>query len=666
MRRHRDGHLVVIATMAGACALAAARPCDAEDDGGKPKPEVSVQGLAAGQYAHVEGDHNKLLEDEGNVFNHGAGLESFLLGVKSPAGIVFDMGLSFFVPDHPEWTEIVAFGRIRKPGVWALRAGLEHGVVFTDDTIGSFASTDGAYPSMGLGKTVVKHWGHASLGFSITPCSCSKIDVLAEFIGFGGQEVPLMGSRSSRPASGTIFEYPGLWDLGEHSGGLTLDAIWLVGAVGLELLASYRFATIDDKLRTFRPWDGIEFTGTDEYHSKRMLHSVSAALSADIGVGLPVTGKLGYQFAFSQARPASVADTFGDVWRAEYSSSTFSVITHKLPVGIVLTPATGLGLRLHVVGSYRSGDAYRRMQSLSGDPPLPFGQHQLESDLHALAVREGLSVTYTGLVWLDVKLEQRMDVERRDLVRALFDTDGDAFDTTRSESLALMTIRNVAHALLRFRLARGLVLEARVGLWHVMQDDTIEDLVAWQQHGDRRAWTVKGQMKLKYRLSGKLSAWVLGEVSKSTRWRPDVRDVDEQWRFDMLGWSVGGGIRAMPAHWLSLYGGYTYTHGDYEVASAPLLGAWDPIVYRGRVHCAMAGFGLSPLDWLGIDGFYSLVLVQGSLDQVVHGFSAEARFKVYEEVRIGAGYLGRVFADDLIPEDDYAGHVFRIFVSGTF
>ena len=102
------------------------------------------------------------------------------------------------------------------------------------------------------------------------------------------------------------------------------------------------------------------------------------------------------------------------------------------------------------------------------------------------------------------------------------------------------------------------------------------------------------------------------------------------------------------------------------LSSAPVLGAWDPIVYRGRVHSAHVGFGLAPLDWLGVDGSYGLVIVKGSHDQVVHRFTVDARFRVYKEIRLGVGYLGRVFADDLIPEDDYAGHVFRILVSGAF
>ena len=67
-----------------------------------------------------------------------------------------------------------------------------------------------------------------------------------------------------------------------------------------------------------------------------------------------------------------------------------------------------------------------------------------------------------------------------------------------------------------------------------------------------------------------------------------------------------------------------------------------------------------------MDASYGLVLVEGSLDHVAHGFSAEVRFRVWREIRLGAGYMGRFFADGLHPDDDYAGHALRFVVTGRF
>ena len=46
--------------------------------------------------------------------------------------------------------------------------------------------------------------------------------------------------------------------------------------------------------------------------------------------------------------------------------------------------------------------------------------------------------------------------------------------------------------------------------------------------------------------------------------------------------------------------------------------------------------------------------------------SAETRFRVYKEIRLGVGYLGRLYTDEIFPEDDYSGHAFRLLLSGKF
>jgi hypothetical protein len=274
---------------------------------------------------------------------------------------------------------------------------------------------------------------------------------------------------------------------------------------------------------------------------------------------------------------------------------------------------------------------------------------------------ESLEISFTRLRWLDARLAQRLEFENRDLFRAVFNTlEDDGVDASVAEDVALRSLSTRLEALLRFRIVKGLVLSATVRYDHVLSDEVVEELVGWTPHGDSRLWNLTARLELRYRPGSKLTLWLQAGLveGRRSRLRADVLDVTRL--------TVLGGVRASPTGWLGLYGIYSYTHGDTEVGPMPILGDWDTRIYRGRIHAAQAGLILSPLPWLCIDAGYQLALVTGSLESAIHRMGAEARFKVWKDVRVGAGYLGRILDDGPAWDDGYSGHAIRVMVSGSF
>ncbi len=655
--------LLVAAAPAVAQEAPAAEEAPAEE---AKKSDVAISGLAFGQYVLTTGDRRKLLEDEGNRMRPGFLLDHLVLESAFENGQVLDLGFGVFVPDAPEHTDGWLLARLRKPGKWSLEASASRLTSYSDDSIGS---TDGAagYPSTGLGWDVARDRLDLGLGFAVMPADGLKLGLRVDYSNLVGWSVPLKGSALEL-AGGPVFEYPALWHDRDHRAGVVLDAGFHRGGLGLSLLAGYRFTAVDASLTAWRP---PAFDDTDAYERGRVIHHAFARLGATIAAADFLTLQGGYQFAFTHTQPAGTQDSVQTVLgvqrRIEYAGgSGIWAQSHTIPLGFLLRPAAGLGVRLHLKGSYAFGQGQRAATGYLGDTSTLVSDATLRSGHEAREFSEGLEASFSKLSWLDLKLRQRFEIEHRDFFKVLFDELDDGWDETRAEDAALMTIRNRVEALLRFRPAKGLVIEALASYRHVKQDELVEDLVDWISYGDAVSWNVDARIAVKYRMGPKLGLWASGRFFHGLRWRPEVVDAQEGYVFDATGWVASAGVRSTPLSWLSIYAAYSYTHGDYEVGSAALLGAWGPVVYRGRVHTVLAGLSLSPVDWLAMDAGYNLALVDGTSETVLHRINAEARFRVWKSLNLGVGYLGRIHDDEQVGNDAYGGHAVRALLSGAF
>lgn len=641
--------------------------------GEEPRDEgegLELSWLAHGQYVIEADDVRKMLEDDGNLMRSGFLLDHFLLTKHLGKGLVLDLGLRLNIPDEPKWVEALVQTDLRKPGRWHVWLEAKRSLTYFDDSIGSVDSTESLYPSHALGHDMVKRRDGFALGVSFTPCTCSRISLKVERLcTVHGHLVPLKGSQSPI-AGGFQFEYPSVWDVQQNRAGVTLDAVWSRGALELSLIGVYRFLRVDDVLNTWRPLDGMAFDGADLYQRARLIHSVRAMLGAELQVAAPFTIRGGYGFHYTHVRPLAARDEYADLflvpWRKEYGRGGGGAFTHTVPVGFLARPADGLDLRLRLVGAYSYGTMERFMVGYL-DPGVLASEGRLESGFESMKLTEGFEVSFTRIRWLDLRLRQRLELMNRDLFRVLYDTyEGDGIDTTTAEDVAFKTVRLGLESLVKFRLTRGLVLDARVRYRHAWQDDVVEFLLDWDRYGDSRAWKVDARLRLRWRLGRVVSLWASWILFKGQRWRPGVTEADTQYMHETLGATVTAGARAAPTGWLSLYAAYSYTHGDHVVGPAPLLGEWDSRFYRGRIHAFQAGFGISPCGWFGFDAGYQLALVDGSLENVLHRTSAEARFRVWKELHVGVGYLGRIYQDAIQSGDAYSGHAIRTLFSGTF
>ncbi|MBW2260500.1 MAG: hypothetical protein JRG91_00895 [Deltaproteobacteria bacterium] len=632
----------------------------------KEPHDVAIGALAYGQYVLTTGDRRKLLEDEGNRMRHGFLLDHLLLKSAFENGLVLDFGFGVFVPDAPEHTDGWLLARLRKPGKWSLKASASRLASYSDDSIGSTASAAG-YPSLGLGWDVAKERLDVGLAFSIKPAEGLKLGLSVDYSNILGREVPLKGSALDRPG-GPVFEYPAIWHDSDHRGAVMLDAAYHKGGFGISLLAGYRFTSIDATLKAWRP---PAFDDTDGYERARVIHHAFARLGTTIAAADFLTIQGGYHFSFSHTQPGtsqdSVQSVFGTQRRIEYAKGPgISLQSHTIPLGFLLRPAAGLGVRLHLKGSYAFGEGRRTAAGYLGDTSTLVSDVTLRSGIEAKEFSEGLEASFSKLSWLDLKVRQRFEIEHKDLFKVLFDDLEDGWDETRAEDTALLTIRNRVEAILRFRPVKGLIIEAVASYRHVKQDEMVEDLIDWISYGDAVSWNVDARLAVKYRLGPKLRLWISGRFFHGLRWRPEVTDAGTGYVYDTTGWVASGGVRSMPLAWLSLHAAYSYTHGDYEVGRAALLGAWGPILYQGRIHTVIAGFSLNPLDWLALDASYNLALVDGTAQSVLHRINAEARFRLWKSLHLGVGYMGRIHDDEQFGNDAYGGHAVRALFSGAF
>ncbi len=636
----------------------------AEDAAPAPKPKAwTLDFTAHGGYVPTTGDEGKLLEDEGNLMNHGFLLDSLRYHHVLGSGLVLDLASSVVVPASPEWTESWLDLRLRKPARWAITLGFQRTVSFFDDSIGSPVAS-GLYPEADLGRTLFKSYDRLSLGFVFTPCTCSRIRVALDYAWIGGEEVPLKGSVAWA-GDGPVFSYPALWSDDRHTGGILVDAAWRKGGLGIAFTGSYRFGLIDDKLTAWRPLDGSSFDGTDVLGRHTFMEVASARLGLDLAPIDAIRIGSAYVFAFSHSKPASGADTFGDAYRNEFHGKAGAgAWAHRFPLGILVNPVDGLALRLHLVGGFSGGDAVRRMTALAGDPGTAFAAFTMKSGSHARFLNEALSISVDKPSWLDLGLTQRLEIEGNDLFKAMIDTLDDGIAETRVEDIALTTIRNEVGADLGFRIVRGLILEAEASFAHTWQDEKIEALVDWMPYGGVRAWNLEAKLELKYRLPRVMTLVVGGRFFTGKKWRTEASA--DGTGYDTMGWTIHGGVTATPASWIALHALYSYTSGDYELSPAPLLGDLVPVRYEGRIHSLASWVGITPLGWLGFDLGYQLSLVDGTVSTAVHRMSFEARFKVHGSVEIGLGYLGRIYLDEQVQDDEYGAHAIRAVISGSF
>ncbi|MBW2260507.1 MAG: hypothetical protein JRG91_00930 [Deltaproteobacteria bacterium] len=637
-------------------------PAGQEDGSG-----LTVSWLAAGQYVLVKGDRRKLLDDDAVLMASGFLLEHFHLAMLLDGGLALDLAAGLIIPENPSWSEMFVLTRFGKPGRWRIWTDVSRALSFSDDSIGSAESAGAWYPSHSLGRDLWKSRHDLQVGATIMPGTGSRISLVLDFSSVHGNVVPLKGSEYVAPAAGYVFEYPALWDLGRRRGGVKLDGVWSRGGLGLSFNYAYRYMTVDDALTAWRPLDGTAFDGTDVYARQRTIHTVLAGLGAELQVARPLSIAGGYQFAYAFSGPKAARDAFGTASRVEYGSSGHAVFSHKVPLGFLVRLARGLDLRLRFVGAYSYGKTERTAQGLVGDPGSVVSQSRLASGVESKKFVESFELAWTGVRWLDIKFKQRLELDDRDLFRVFYDVyDADGVDTTVAEDVAFKTLRLRIASLVKFKIVKGLVLDARVRYAQSWQDDVVEYLRGWTPYGDSRMWNVDARLRLRYRLSSLLSLWTSGRFFKGARWRPGVTAVDAGFDVDITGFSVSGGVRAAPCGWLTLYASYSFTFGDYEIGPAPLMNAWRNIGYSGRIHTAQAGFGLAPLSWFELAGGYHLVYVDGTLEHQIHRMGAEVRFRVRDGVHLGVGYLGRIFSDGRLAEDGYSAHGLRALVAGSF
>ncbi len=623
--------------------------------------------LAHGQYVLLQGDRRKLLEDEGTLMTSGLLLDHFRFSGRLPGGLVLDLAAGLAIPERPSWSELFVLTRVGQPGLWSAWTDASRALSFSDDSIGSADGAAGLYPSHALGRDLWKSRHDLQAGLSLTPTTGSRIELVLDFSSAIGHAVPLKGSEQVLPAAGYVFEYPALWDVGRRSGGVRLDLAWSRGGLALSFTGAYRFIGVDDALTAFRPLDGTAFDGTDVYARRRMIHALSAGLGAELRIAPAFSIAGGYRFAYVLSNPKAAQDAFGTASRVEYAGTGHATFSHAVPLGFLVRPAAGLDLRLRFLGATSHGTAERRATELMGEPGAVIAQSRLASGVESKKFVQSLELAWTGLEWLDLKLRQRLELDDRDLFRVLYDVyEADGVDATVAEDVAFKTVRLRVAMLAKFKIVKGLVLDARVLHVQSWQEDVIEFLRDWTPHGDSRGWSVEAKLRLRYRLASVLSLWVSGRFFSGARWRPDVTAVDAGYDSEVAGFSVAGGVRAAPAGWLTLYASYSFTLGDHEIGPAPLMDAWQGLSYSGRIHAAQAGFGLAPLSWLEVTGGTQLVLVDGTLQHRIHRMGAEARFRVWKGVHLGVGYLGRITRDDLLSNDAYSAHAFRALIAGSF
>jgi opacity protein-like surface antigen len=628
---------------------------------------LELSWLAAGQYVLVQGDRRKLLEDEGTLMTSGFLLDHFRFSQRFANGLVLDLAAGLIIPERPSWSELYVLTRFGQPGLWRIWTDVSRALSFADDSIGSAGSASGLYPSHALGRDLWKSRHDLLAGLSLMPGTGSRIDLVLDFSSAIGHAVPLKGSAYVVPASGYVFEYPALWDVGRRRGGVHLDLLWSKGGLALSFAGAYRFLSVDDALTAWRPLDGTAFDGTDVYARRRVIHTVSAGLGAELQIARSFAIAAGYQVVYAFSNPKAVQDAFGTASRVEYGGGGHSVFSHKVPLGFLVRPARGLDLRLRFLGAYSYGKTEREASGFVGDPGTVVSESQLASGVESKKFTESFELAWTGVRWLDVKLQQRFELDDRDLFRVLYDVyEADGTDLTMAEDVALKTLRLRVASLVKFKIVKGLVLDARVRYLQSWQEDVVEYLRDWTPHGDSRMWNVDARLRLRYRLASFLSLWASGRFFTGARWRPDVTDLDAGYDAQVMGFTVSGGVRAAPAPWLTLYASYSFTKGDHEVGPAPLMDAWESIGYSGRIHAAQAGFGLVPLSWFELTGGYQLVLVDGTIEHRIHRMGAEARFRVWKGLHLGVGYLGRIYDDEQLGDDGYSAHALRALVAGSF
>ncbi len=638
-------------------------PARAQEEESTPVPGW----LAHGQYVLLEGDRRKLLEDDGTLMTSGFLLDRFSFSGQLPGGLVLDLAAGLVIPERPSWSEMFVLARVGEPGLWRVWSDVSRALSFYDDSIGSAGSAAGLYPSHALGRDLWKSRHDLQAGLRLAPGTGTRIELVIDFSAAIGHAVPLKGSENVVPATGYVFEYPALWDVGRRRGGVHLDLAWSRGGLGLSFTGAYRFLSVDDTLTAFRPLDGTAFDGTDVYARRRVIHTLSAGLGAELQIARPFSLAAGYLFTYAFSNPKAALDAFGTASRVEYAGGGHAIFSHRVPLGFLVRPVHGLDLRLRFVGAYAAGTAERLATGFVGDPGAVVAQSRLASGIESKQFVQSLELAWTGPRWLDVKLQQRLELDDRDLFRVLYDVhEADGVDATVAEDVALETVRLRVAMIAKFKIVKGLVLDARVLHAQSWQEDVIEYLRDWTPHGDSRVWNVDARLRLRYRLASVLSLWASGRFFAGARWRPDVTAVDAGFDSEVMGFSVAGGVRASPAGWLTLYASYSFTLGDYEIGPAPLMDAWQGIGYSGRIHAAQAGFGLAPLSWLELTGGYQLVLVDGTLEHRIHRMGAEARFRVWKGVHLGVGYLGRVYDDDLLAGDGYSAHALRALIAGSF
>jgi len=658
MGTRRQGLLAVAALV---CVAAYGVPARAQD------APPALGWIAQGQYVLVQGDRRKLLEDCDTRMVSGFLLEHLHLREPFASGLVLDVAAGLVIPERPSWSELYVEARFGRPGLWRIWTDVSRTMSFYDDSIGSAASAAGLYPSHELGRDLWKSRHDMLAGVALTPSTGTRLELLVDFSAAIGHVVPLHGSANVAPAAGYVFEYPSLWDVARRRGGAQLDLLWSRGGLGLSFTGAYRFLSVDDTLTAWRPLDGTAFDGTDLYERRRVIHTLSAGLGATLRLAPPVTLAGGYHLVYTFSNPGAARDAFGTVSRAEYGASGHSVFSHSVPLGLLVRPARGLDLRLRLLGAFSYGKTERDASALVGAPGMLVEQTQLASGVQSKKFVQGLELAWTGVRWVDVKLEQRFELDDRDLFRVLYDVyEADGVDTTTAEDIALKTTRLRVAAIAKFKIVKGLVLDARIRFAHVWQEDVIEYLRDWTPYGESRMWNLDAKLRLRYRLSSVLSLWAAGRFFTGVRWRPDVTDLDAGYDARITGLTVSGGVRAAPVGWLTLYASYSFTKGDHEVGPAPLMDAWRSIGYSGRIHAAQVGFGLVPLSWFELTGGYQMVLVDGTIEHRIHGMGAEARFRVWKDMHLGVGYLGRILEDGHLAQDGYSAHALRALFTGSF
>jgi hypothetical protein len=644
---------------------APAPPNQMEAAAGKPKPMLTFDWLAAGQYLLGLHTIDRMLETEGGRLQSGFLLDHASLTGVFPDGTRLDLAAGTFIADRPKRSEGELALRYRKPGVWSVFGSVSVSDSYFDDQIASLDLAGTVFDRADLGTSILKIRENAELGFVYFPTFSSKIGLKVAYRGVHGDEIPLAGS-AALTADGYVFAYPGRTAASHDSVVVSWEGSgWIGSIVGLKHAGSYRLSFLDDAFRTWQI-EARAIEGVNVHQSSSTGHLLMTEERIDIRPVGSFSAAASYSFAYSTKKP-SFADSLADLTRvASSGGSGFELFRHTVPLTFSYNPLPRLQMTLQAAGLFTSAKAGLAHEKTTGDPPVPSASRDAGSDMSSLGLRQRFELVFRGVPQTTLRLKQLFEIKKYDFNGEILDLFTDPVD----ESRQLDAYRNAYGFILQPMLSSHLVpgtfsvdLGCRLRMnWSLENVRSARD---WIPYGDQRDWSMEFFGKAGLKVAKKVSMVASFLLLKGRRWRTQQTDIEKDADLDLQTIRAVLGIHATPTPWLMVLLDYAFQGGTYEVGSVSFP-AFQRISYVGLANELSCAVGLSPISWLGIDASYGIAVVRGTVDTTIQRISADTRFQVHRNVKLGIGYLGRLAWDENASNFNYSGHLFRVMVQGTF